>query len=70
MNRINRCLSKPNMKLLDGKTKPCPFCKSTDLSIQNSMLNLWWIECNACLTEGPIKRTEKGAMNIWNKAKR
>lgn len=35
-----------------GDLKPCPFCGSTDLEVNNTHTPSYWVECNNC--EGEI----------------
>jgi hypothetical protein len=46
---------KPNFKL-----NPCPFCKSTDLTIRVSDDYLpMWVECENCEAQGPANWQDK-----------
>jgi Lar family restriction alleviation protein len=48
--------------------KPCPFCGSIDLYIQNNCENIYWVDCKNCKAEGSIIRgNEKDAVRTWNK---
>lgn len=48
------------------KLKPCPFCDEKKQIYTNK--NVYWsVLCVTCGAEGPTNRTEKGAINAYNK---
>ena len=54
--------------------KPCPFCGSlnntlTELYVDEKSIGYYEyvVECSDCLSGGPIKHSEKGAIDAWNK---
>jgi Lar family restriction alleviation protein len=51
--------------------KPCPFCGEKKV-MSHGGVYWWFISCEAkrCGADGPPRRTEKGAINAWNRAKR
>ncbi len=48
---------------------PCPFCGSRDLSIDHlgdGEREFFCVTCGQCEADGPIMRTEEGAVEAWN----
>jgi len=59
------------------KTKPCPFCGSSDIEPQfhwdtDDQNYVHWVECLSCDSRGPKIETdyEEPAIEKWNKARR
>ena len=49
--------------------KPCPFCgcdKVMTWHVGHRDLP-WMVECTGCMAEGPWAKTEKEAMELWNR---
>lgn len=42
----------------------CPFCESTELVVEGAG-DIWWVIC-VCKAEGPLAKTESGAIVLWN----
>jgi Lar family restriction alleviation protein len=53
-----------------SELKPCPFCGSKDIMIEESLLLVieqhFWCTCGECLASTKEGTTEKEAINIWN----
>lgn len=48
--------------------KPCPFCGSTDLTVDNlGQRNDWFVNCNICEIQQIANYTEAQAVALWNK---
>ncbi len=46
--------------------KPCPFCKTKDLTIKVSSAGDMWVLCNFCKTSGPVTEIEGvGDLEYW-----
>lgn len=52
---------------MTDKLKPCPFCGSEKVSLDNE--SGFCIQCkdNECCTEGPYSKSEEAAIEKWNK---
>lgn len=64
------CILGENIKEVNikmEKLKPCPFCGGENIFIMDDMCGLNWASCSSCLTDGPVKNTEKEAVMAWNK---
>ena len=48
--------------------KDCPWCGSKEVGI--SPYTDWWITCEKCQCAGPFRRTQRGAINAWNRLPR
>lgn len=48
---------------MSKKLKRCPFCKNTDVGLNDTKE---WVTCNKCWAEGPYGTTEDDAVNLWN----
>ena len=57
---------------MDGKLKPCPFCGSTNLRIEQLILDrvvgdgAYWVRCLGCDIEAPSRISETKAIEYWN----
>jgi hypothetical protein len=49
------------------KLCPCPFCDSKKIYIRVSFKYCVACENERCLAEGPVRYTERGAINAWNR---
>lgn len=52
--------------------KPCPFCGAKRVYIASKGGGFFWaVECSngACWVVGPWRKTERGAINAWNRRK-
>ena len=49
--------------------KPCPFCECNQaMTWHIGHRDLpWMVECMGCMTEGPWAKTEKEAIELWNR---
>ncbi len=48
--------------------KPCPFCGSSDLNLDNlGQRNDWYVNCNICEIQQIASYTEAQAVALWNK---
>ena len=48
--------------------KPCPFCSSNDVHIGGTLgMKPFWVRCDNCHADGPIKDTEGDAIAAWNR---
>lgn len=52
---------------MTNKLKPCPFCGRENLIIIFDDYNNSAVFCNKCGAEGPLKGTEEGAIEAWNR---
>ena len=48
----------------DIELKPCPFCKSTNVSVN---ILIWRVSCHNCHSIGPVGETQSDAIAAWNK---
>ena len=46
--------------------KPCPFCGSGDIRINKTPVGAW-LQCERCFAEINLHRTEKEAIEAWNR---
>lgn len=61
-------------------TRPCPFCKSKDVSVGGARLPegvlvagqdfIFFAQCDNCLARGPVQAEGGLAMEAWNKGVR
>jgi len=49
------------------KLKPCPFCGSEKVILEDDMQEVYWVLCFECNATGPPKNTEAEAFEAWNK---
>jgi Lar family restriction alleviation protein len=49
------------------QAKNCPFCDSDDIRVTSIMATMWYVVCDDCLAEGPVKENESDAIEDWNK---
>lgn len=48
--------------------KPCPFCGSTDLTLDHLVdKNDWFVSCNICEIQQLANYTEAQAVALWNR---
>lgn len=63
--------NRPTVFELDGETlKPCPFCKSPEITVGSEDWggqNVFWCECMACGGCGPEKLGRRFAILEWQK---
>jgi hypothetical protein len=52
---------------------PCPFCSheifethSDQCENKDGTYEYWFVQCQKCLTEGPLCKTEEDAKLAWN----
>lgn len=60
---------KLHTKLKTG-LKPCPFCKSSGVSLYDDYAGLnrrkWYVRCYKCEARGPTTDDAQGAKDAWN----
>jgi transcription elongation factor Elf1 len=54
---------------MESKLGKCPFCKSEKVSVWTDGIGDYdfFISCHKCYAQGPMRRTERGAVNGWNR---
>lgn len=49
---------------------PCIFCQETEVSMQENGGSKFWVSCDSCASEGPVRGSERAAALAWNAAHR
>lgn len=56
---------------MNGEIQPCPFCKSTFVSIvRNAISGFSKVRCASCEASGPLCGDNVKAVKTWNKPER
>lgn len=53
---------------MNTKPKPCPFCGSDDIRMDESIIDYCY--CPDCGVSGPIAKSKERAINFWNQMPR
>lgn len=48
------------------KALPCPFCASENTKVRHECMGEWFVYCLNCVTEGPVGKSYKDAIHLWN----
>ena len=63
---------------MNKKLKPCPFCGRKRLKIKTTNIRIhgrytryghWYVLCRNCEVNSPWRKTERGAITVWNTRK-
>lgn len=49
--------------------KPCPFCGSMELEVEENDFGDIVVSCESCFTEGPVAHSKSNAVALWNERK-
>lgn len=50
-----------------GMTRvPCPFCNSVSTRVKTVWQTYKFVACDGCKAGGPIRKTEREAVDAWN----